>query len=249
MNLTVCLLGHGPLSDGGACLSCGATMVSPVSWRHEAVPARLDPVATAAPLTRLLSRVDVEKAGSHCVTAGPATVIEDTRTGERVALHEPEPCPQCGMGHDCADCQRAKLSAAEDAVAHLEAKRVELQERVDIAEAKADALEGELRFAHSRIRAVAHSACTRHMLEWSPEDIRKGLSCTKADRCSACRCADFLDGKPDTDLDTALALLRSVATYSDRDDDVVCASCHAEPDQHDPGCALAAFLAAHPVSP
>lgn len=180
MSLTVCLLGHGPLSDGGACLSCGATMVSPVSWRHEAVPARLDPVATAP-----------------------------------------------------------------DALAHLEAKRVELQERVDIAEAKADALEGELRFAHSMIRAVAHSACTRHMLEWSPEDIRKGLSRTKADRCSACRCADFLDGKPDTDLDTALALLRryvaplEVETEDDRG--------ATKPDAVD--LEAIAFLAAHPVSP
>ena len=140
---------------------------------------------------------------------------------------------------------QAVANAISDAstVDDLEAKRAELQERVDVAESKADACEQEMHLAHSRIRAVADSACTSHMLDWSPEDIRKGLSCAEADRCSACRCQDFLNGKPDTDLDTALSLLRRVIAPLECEDEADFGATKADALDTE----IVALLARHPA--
>jgi hypothetical protein len=43
-----------------------------------------------------------------------------------------------------------------------------------------------------RVREIAEQRCSTHMLEWSDEDLCKGLSCTPKDRCSPCRCRSLL---------------------------------------------------------
>jgi hypothetical protein len=49
-----------------------------------------------------------------------------------------------------------------------------------------------LRF-EERVREVSESGCTTDLVEWSRADLREALSCTAADRCSACRCRAMLE--------------------------------------------------------
>jgi hypothetical protein len=47
-----------------------------------------------------------------------------------------------------------------------------------------------------RIRLIAESGCSANLLAWSRADLIQGLSCTPADRCSACRCHDLISQDP-----------------------------------------------------
>ena len=43
-----------------------------------------------------------------------------------------------------------------------------------------------------RLSEIAECGCTARMLDWPRADVRQGLSCTPEDRCSPCRCREFL---------------------------------------------------------
>jgi hypothetical protein len=73
-------------------------------------------------------------------------------------------------------------------VANDEATTEVAELRAELTEAKLLALRFE-----ERVREVSESGCTTDLVEWSRADLREALSCTAADRCSACRCRAMLE--------------------------------------------------------